>query len=71
MYGPELPILPMTAGGNLKEQARAMGAFDELPKPFDLDHLLAAVRDGLGRAPRHTVPVGRPPDSVLRRRLPT
>ena len=47
--GDKLPILVMSAS-SVDQQARALGAFRYLPKPFDLTDLLAAVHEGLGLA---------------------
>jgi len=43
LYG-NVPILVMTADGRAQEKARTVGAFDFLPKPFDLDHLFNVIR---------------------------
>lgn len=43
LYGAVLPIIVMTAGSRGAEKARAVGAAAYLPKPFDVDELLAAV----------------------------
>ncbi|MBV9119744.1 MAG: response regulator [Chloroflexi bacterium] len=40
----EIPILLITADGSAREKALRVGAFDYLPKPFDLDRLLTIVR---------------------------
>jgi DNA-binding response OmpR family regulator len=48
-YGPQLPIL-ITSASSVDQEAHALGAYDYLPKPFDLDELLAAVRQGLDGA---------------------
>ena len=45
-YGAELPILVISAS-NVDGEAHKLGAYEYLPKPFDLDKLLAAVRRGL------------------------
>ena len=45
--GPELPILAMTAEESVAKQAFEMAAYSLLEKPFELDHLLLAVRRGL------------------------
>ncbi len=47
LYGDELPILVMTAGQKIAEHAAQVGAYSQLDKPFDLDHLVIAVRRGL------------------------
>lgn len=48
----EFPIIVMSAQNTLTTAVRATerGAFDYLPKPFDLDMLCQAVRSGLARA---------------------
>lgn len=48
---PDLPIIVLSAQNTLSTAVRAteQGAFEYLPKPFDLDELCRAVRDGLGR----------------------
>ncbi len=48
---PDLPIIVLSAQNTLTTAVRAteQGAFDYLPKPFDLDLLCQAVRGGLAR----------------------
>ncbi len=48
---PEMPIIIFSAQNTLSTAVRAteQGAFEYLPKPFDLDELCRAVRDGLRR----------------------
>ena len=48
---PNLPIIVLSAQNTLTTAVRAteQGAFDYLPKPFDLDILCQAVRSGLAR----------------------
>jgi two-component system chemotaxis response regulator CheY len=51
--GPHAAIVVATAGHDVEERARAVGAQGMLPKPFDLDEMVAAVRacaDAVGRA---------------------
>lgn len=57
---PGLPVIVMSAQNTLTTAVRATerGAFDYLPKPFDLDVLTATVRAALTRAPREEVPSG-------------
>jgi len=43
----DVPILLITADGHAQEKARRVGAFDYLPKPFDLDRLITIVRGKL------------------------
>ena len=50
--GHTMPVIAMSGGGKVNsksylEVARALGAFATIAKPFDLDHLLATVRDAL------------------------
>ena len=45
-FGAQLPIL-VTSASNVDAEAQALGAYEYLPKPFDLDALLAGVRRGL------------------------
>jgi two-component system nitrogen regulation response regulator GlnG len=48
---PDMPIIIFSAQNTLSTAVRAteQGAFEYLPKPFDLDELCQAVRDGLRR----------------------
>ncbi len=48
---PDMPIILFSAQNTLSTAVRAteQGAFEYLPKPFDLDELCRAVRDGLRR----------------------
>ncbi|MEY2928286.1 MAG: nitrogen regulation protein [Pseudomonadota bacterium] len=48
---PGLPVIVISAQNTLATAVRATekGAFEYLPKPFDLDELCAAVREGLKR----------------------
>jgi two-component system, NtrC family, nitrogen regulation response regulator GlnG len=48
---PDLPIIVLSAQNTLTTAVRAteQGAFEYLPKPFDLDELSRAVSDGLAR----------------------
>ncbi len=48
---PDLPIIVLSAQNTLTTAVRAteQGAFEYLPKPFDLDELCRVVRDGLKR----------------------
>ena len=50
--GLTLPVIAMSGGGKVDSKsyldvARALGAFATIAKPFELDHLLATVRDAL------------------------
>jgi len=51
-YGPMLPIILMTAGGQGVEKARAISAAAYFSKPFDIDELLTVV----GRCVDHGEP---------------
>ena len=48
---PQLPVIVLSAQNTLTTAIRATerGAFEYLPKPFDLDELRRAVREGLAR----------------------
>jgi two-component system, NtrC family, nitrogen regulation response regulator GlnG len=48
---PGLPVIVLSAQNTLSTAVRAteQGAFEYLPKPFDLDELCRAVRDGMKR----------------------
>jgi two-component system response regulator AtoC len=48
---PETPVVLMTAFGSIRSAVEAMraGAFDYVPKPFDLDTVLAALERALDR----------------------
>jgi two-component system nitrogen regulation response regulator GlnG len=50
---PDLPVIVMSAQSTVTTAmtATGVGAYDYLPKPFDLDDLLAAVRRALSGAP--------------------
>jgi two-component system, NtrC family, nitrogen regulation response regulator GlnG len=56
---PHLPVIVLSAQNTLTTAVRAteQGAFEYLPKPFDLDELCRAVRDGLKRRGVARVPV--------------
>jgi DNA-binding response OmpR family regulator len=47
--GREFPVLVITADGQAVAKARRLGAYAYLRKPFDLNHLVDAVWDGLRR----------------------
>ena len=55
---PGLPVIVLSAQNTLATAVRAteQGAFEYLPKPFDLDELCRAVRDGLKRRALNPVP---------------
>lgn len=48
---PDLPVIVLSAQNTLATAVRAteQGAFEYLPKPFDLDELCQAVKDGMRR----------------------
>ncbi len=46
-----IPVIALSAGGNLRLRARDMGADDYLAKPFSTDELLLRVEKWVGRAP--------------------
>src|SRR5262245_55418672 len=52
----DVPVIVITAFGNLPTAVRAVeaGAFEYLPKPFDLAQALEAVHRALLRTPRAT-----------------
>jgi len=47
--GIETPVLLISAGRDLKRVATELG-LPSIEKPFDLDHLLSMVHEGLGRS---------------------
>jgi DNA-binding response OmpR family regulator len=47
--GVTVPVV--IASNNDDVEAKAVGAFSKLPKPFDLDQLLAALASALGKQP--------------------
>ena len=53
---PQLPVIIMTAFSDLESTVSAYqgGAFDYLPKPFDVDEVVALVRRALGRHGQET-----------------
>ncbi len=59
---PELPIIVMSAQNTFMTAIRASerGAYEYLPKPFDLKELIAIVGRALSR-PRGAAPAGAPP----------
>jgi two-component system, NtrC family, nitrogen regulation response regulator GlnG len=63
---PDLPVIVLSAQNTLTTAVRAteQGAFEYLPKPFDLDELCRAVRDGLARNGQ-TVAIAPPADADL------
>jgi two-component system nitrogen regulation response regulator GlnG len=59
---PELPVIVFSAQNTLATAVRAteVGAFDYLPKPFDLDVLAQAVRGAIARRQRQPADWPRP-----------
>ncbi len=55
---PDLPVIVMSAQTTLLTAVRAAeeGAFDYLPKPFDIEQLLATVQRAIDRRGRQAVP---------------
>jgi two-component system nitrogen regulation response regulator GlnG len=64
---PETPVIMVTAYGDLATAVRSVeeGAFDYLPKPFDLAQALDAIQRALNR-PASAAPTESEPDAVLR-----
>ena len=60
---PELPVIVMTAHSDLDSAVTSYrsGAFEYLPKPFDIDEALALVRRALAHARERKRPVSVPP----------
>ena len=63
---PKLPIIAISGGGRLKpgtylNLAQASGAAKALQKPFELDQLLSAVNELLGRPPNSRPPADSDP----------
>jgi two-component system response regulator MprA len=50
LYGATLPIVVITADGHAAVKARRVGAVSFVPKPFEIDHLIAAVYGALDAA---------------------
>src|SRR5690606_27101574 len=55
---PDMPVILMTAHSGLDSAVAAYqgGAFEYLPKPFDIDEAVALVRKALEHARRHAPP---------------
>ena len=64
---PHIPVIVMTAYSDLESAVAAFqgGAFEYLPKPFDVDHALALIR----RATAET-PATAPPDAAAAAEMP-
>jgi len=50
---PQLPVIVMTAYSDLESAVQAFqgGAFEYLPKPFDVDHAIALIRRAMSQSP--------------------
>ena len=61
---PDVPVIIMTAHSDLESAVSAFqgGAFDYLPKPFDVHQAVALVRRALEQRPRTNLPVA---DSIV------
>ena len=66
---PDLPIVVVSARNTLMTAVRATeaGAFDYLPKPFDLDHLTQTVAAALAHAPAAAPPAMIEPQPMIGR----
>ncbi|MBU6206149.1 MAG: nitrogen regulation protein NR(I) [Alphaproteobacteria bacterium] len=64
---PHLPVIVLSAQNTLSTAVRAteQGAFEYLPKPFDLDELCRVVRDGLARQHRESEDTTQDIDTTL------
>ena len=65
---PQLPVIIMTAYSDLESAVSAFqgGAYEYLPKPFDVDHALALIRRATTEAPAGAVaePAGESPEML-------
>jgi len=66
---PQLPVIIMTAYSDLESAVAAFqgGAYEYLPKPFDVDHALTLIRRATTEAPAGAVPepaVGESPEML-------
>ncbi|MEJ2140557.1 MAG: nitrogen regulation protein NR(I) [Gammaproteobacteria bacterium] len=63
---PELPIIVITAHSDLENAVAAYkgGAFEYLPKPFDIDEAVDLVRKAARRNGTSAVDKGQPPDAM-------
>ena len=57
---PHIPVIIMTAYSDLDSAVAAFqgGAFEYLPKPFDVDHALALIRRAFAELPATALPAG-------------
>ena len=69
---PELPVVLMSAQNTFLTAVRAseQGAYEYLPKPFDLDELISVVERAATRTPRTTEAAAAPEDTPLVGRSP-
>ncbi|MGL4861195.1 MAG: nitrogen regulation protein NR(I) [Enterobacteriaceae bacterium] len=65
---PSLPVIIMTAHSDLDAAVSAyqLGAFDYLPKPFDIDEMLSLVSRAIDHVHKQQAPLPEPPVSLLR-----
>src|SRR3979411_122726 len=63
---PGLPVIIMTAYSDLDSAVSAFqgGAFEYLPKPFDVDHAVALIRRASADAPAATAPASAVADAA-------
>ena len=63
---PRLPVIIMTAYSDLDSAVSAFrgGAFEYLPKPFDVDHAVALIRRASADVPATTAPAGAAADAA-------
>ncbi len=59
---PQVPVIIMTAYSDLDSAVSAFqgGAFEYLPKPFDVDHAVALIRRAIAETPVTAAPAGAP-----------
>jgi two-component system nitrogen regulation response regulator GlnG len=67
---PDMPVIVMSAQNTLETAVRAseIEAFEYFPKPFDLNELLIAIKQGIDR--RRSGPSSRPVESIMAANLP-
>src|ERR1700681_3112497 len=63
---PQLPVIIMTAYSDLDSAVAAFqgGAFEYLPKPFDVDHAVALIRRASADVPMTTAPASAVADAA-------
>lgn len=54
-FGPGIPVVILSAGRDLEEKVREIGADDFLAKPFDVGDLVAKVEEWTSRASGPTI----------------